>query len=63
MDEAFRAHAKAGVGLSQSGAEAPAQAAPALTAQHVGGGSTAEGPQSLPTHLCTGSHHEPAPLC
>lgn len=39
------------VGVGQSCTEVPAEAAPALTAQHIRRRSAAEGLQSLPTHL------------
>lgn len=48
-------HAEVGVG--QSSAEVPAQAAPALTAQHVRRRGGAEGLQSLPAHLNPEPHH------
>lgn len=47
----LRTHAEVGVG--QSGTEVPAQATPALTAQHVRGRGAAERLKSLPTHLHT----------
>lgn len=49
FEAAAKTHAE--VRVTQGRAEVPAQAAPALTAQHVGGRSAAKGLESLPAHL------------